>query len=264
MNTSTETTSTIRPNRVALVTGASSGIGQGAALALARQGTDVLITYRGNPDGAQQTLLDIEAFGVRAADLPLDISRPETFADFASEVTRMLSQWDAPHLDGLVNNAGASTAAPFDQTDEALFDAMVGTLFKGPYFLTKALLPLLADGGAIVNTTSSSTKAAGVTPGFSAYGSAKGAVVVWTRYLAKELSVRGIRANSMSPGPTRTRLGDDGFAKYPELIAPLVERTALGRIGEGDDVGKVIAFLLSDASSWITGQDIEASGGFDL
>jgi len=259
-----QNSSSNRPNAAALVTGASSGIGQGAALALARRGTDVVLTYRGNPDGAQQTVRDIEALGARAVALPLDISRPDTFAAFVEEVTHVLRQWDVEHLAGLVNNAGASGAAPFDQTDLELFDTMVDTLFKGPYFLTQALLPLIVDGGAIVNTTSSSTKAAGVTPGFSAYGSVKGAVVVWTRYLAKELSVRGIRANSVSPGPTRTRLGDDGFAKYPELIAPLAERTALGRIGEGEDVGKVIAFLLSDESAWITGQDIEASGGFDL
>jgi len=125
-------------------------------------------------------------------------------------------------------------------------------------------LPVLADGSAIVNTTSSSTNPFGLSAGYSAYGSVKGAVVVWTRYLAKELSARGIRVNSVSPGPTRTRLGDDGFAKYPELISPLAERTALGRIGEGADVGKVIAFLLSDDSGWITAQDIEASGGFNL
>jgi NAD(P)-dependent dehydrogenase (short-subunit alcohol dehydrogenase family) len=248
-----------------LVTGASSGIGQSTAIELARRGTDVLLTYRGNPAGAQQTVAEVQAVGATGVALELDASRIDTFPAFVSDVSRILrDQFDTDTLDGLVNNAGLSYAAMFDQMGVPAFDQLVDTLFKGPYFLTQALLPLLADGGAIVNTTSSSTNPFDLSVGYSAYGSVKGAVVVWTRYLAKELSTRRIRVNSVSPGPTRTRLGDDGFAKYPELIAPLADRTALGRIGEGVDVGKVIAFLLSDDSGWITAQDIEASGGFNL
>lgn len=247
-----------------LVTGASSGIGQGAAIELARQGHHVILTYRGNPGGAQQTVDEVHALGVGATAVPLDIGRTDTFPGFVDEVTAALRDLGTDKLDGLVNNAGLSHAASYDQMGEDTFDQLVDTLFKGPYFLTQALLPLLADNAAIVNTTSSSTNAFGLTVGYSAYGSVKGAVVVWTRYLAKELSPRGIRANSVSPGPTRTRLGDDGFSRHPELIEPLAQATALGRIGEGADIGKVIAFLISQDSGWITGQDIEASGGFNL
>jgi NAD(P)-dependent dehydrogenase (short-subunit alcohol dehydrogenase family) len=248
-----------------LVTGASSGIGQSTAAELAQRGTDVIVTYRGNPAGAQQTVAEIRALGAKGVAIELDISRIDTFPGFVGDLSRVLQdQFGTDMLGGLVNNAGLSHAAMFEQMEESSFDQLVDTLFKGPYFLTQALLPVLADGTAIVNTTSSSTNPFDLSVGYSAYGSVKGAVVVWTRYLAKELSGRRIRVNSVSPGPTRTRLGDDGFAKYPELIGALAERTALGRIGEGADVGKVIAFLLSDESGWITAQDIEASGGFNL
>lgn len=250
---------------VVLVTGASSGIGQSTAVAVARQGSGVVLTYRSNPAGAQETVAQIEALGGTAVALPLDVGRPDTFPAFVDELTRTLrGTWPGSSLTGLVNNAGLSRSAPFGEMPEADFDELVDALFKGPYFLTQALLPLLADGGSVVNTTSNSAGSSGLSAGYSAYGAVKGAVVVWTRYLAKELGARGIRANSVAPGPTRTRLGDDGFARYPELIAPLAERTVLGRIGEGDDIGNVIAFLLSDQAGWVTGQDIEVSGGFGL
>jgi NAD(P)-dependent dehydrogenase (short-subunit alcohol dehydrogenase family) len=248
-----------------LVTGASSGIGQSAAIELASRGSNVILTYNNNPDGAQQTLAEIHRLGGAGVALHLNTSRIDAFPPFVEEVARVLrEEFGASQLDGLVNNAGLASAAMFEQMQESAFDELVGTLFKGPYFLTQALLPLVADGAAIVNTTSSSTNPFDLAAGYSAYGSVKGAVVVWTRYLAKELSGRGIRVNSVSPGPTRTRLGDDGFAKYPELAEPLAERTALGRIGEGADIAKVIAFLLSEDSGWVTAQDIEASGGFNL
>jgi len=250
---------------VVLVTGASSGIGQSTAVAVARQGTGVVLTYRSNPAGAEETVARIAALGGTAVALPLDVGRPDSFPAFADELRRVLRDtWQAGDLTGLVNNAGLSRSAPFGEMPEDDFDELVDALFKGPYFLTQVLLPLLADGASIVNTTSSSAGSSSLSPGYSAYGALKGAVAVWTRYLAKELGTRGIRANSVSPGPTRTRLGDDGFAKYPELIAPLAERSVLGRIGEGDDIGNVIAFLLSDQAGWVTGQDLEVSGGFNL
>ena len=250
---------------IALITGASSGIGQGAALEIARQGAGVVLTYRGNPDGAEKTVQQIEEFGGTAVALCLDTARTETFPTFTEQVARVLQDtWRSRALTGLVNNAGSSRPALFADTSEAVVDELGDVLFKGPFFLTQALLPLLADGASIVNVSSSSTRPFGMTPGFSAYAAFKGAVVVWSRYLAKELGGRGIRVNTVAPGPTRTRLGGDAFARHPELIAPLAENTALGRIGEGADVGKVIAFLLSEQSGWITGQDIDVSGGYDL
>lgn len=250
---------------VVLVTGASSGIGQSTAVEAARRGAGVILTYRTNPEGAHDTVAQVERLGGVAVALPLDVGRSDAAPSFVEQVARTLAEtWQASSLTGLVNNAGLSRAAPFGSTTEGDFDLLVDSLLKGPYFLTQALLPLLADGASIVNTTSTSTASAGLSPGYSAYGAVKGAVVVWTRYLAKELGPRGIRANSVSPGPTRTRLGDDGFAKHPELIEPLAQRSALGRIGEGPDIGRVISFLLSDEAGWVTGQDIEVSGGFDL
>ena len=250
---------------IVLITGASSGIGRSTAVEVARQGAGVVLTYRGNPEGAQETVAEISRLGGTAVPLPLDTGRIDTFPAFVEDVRRALTDtWRAATLTGLVNNAGLSRTAAYEETTEAVFDELVAALFKGPYFLTQALLPRLADGSSIVNVGSTSTRVPGMSAGYSAYGAAKGAVEVWSRYLAKELGPRRIRVNSVAPGPTRTRLGDDGFARIPELVAPLAERTALGRIGEGTDVGTVIAFLLSDGAGWVTGQDIEISGGYGI
>jgi NAD(P)-dependent dehydrogenase (short-subunit alcohol dehydrogenase family) len=249
--------------QVAIVTGASSGIGQSAAIQIAKRGVGVILTYNGNSTGAEETVRAIARDGGSAVALPLDVGRSETFAGFRDRVIdTMRATWNASSVNYLVNNAGIAQMAMFEKTTETVFDELSRVLFKGPYFLTQALLPVMADGGAIVNTTSNA--AFGADPGYSAYASMKGAVNVLTRYLAKELSVRGIRVNAVAPGSTRTRLGNDAFEKYPEVIAPLAARTALGRLGEPDDIGKVIAFLLSDDGAWITAQTIEASGGFGL
>jgi NAD(P)-dependent dehydrogenase (short-subunit alcohol dehydrogenase family) len=169
-------------------------------------------------------------------------------------------RWRRSSFDYLVNNAGFGGATPFAETTEELFDRFFRVNLRGPYFLTQALLPLIADGGAIVNVTSNSAGIAG----YSAYASMKSGLTALTRTLANELSVRGIRVNSVAPGPTRTRIAGDTFEQYPEVIAPLVAQTALGRLGEGDDIGKVIAALLSEDLGWITGENIVASGGFNI
>jgi NAD(P)-dependent dehydrogenase (short-subunit alcohol dehydrogenase family) len=235
------------------------------AIEIARRGSGVILTYRSHPEGAEETVRAIQALGGTAVALPLEVGDTASFPEFAIRVREVLATtWRLDSATGLVNNAGIGEMAALDDITDEHYERLHRVLLKAPLFLTQTLAPLLADGGAIVNTSSTSTHATGVTPGYSVYAAMKGGLVVLTRYLAKELSARGIRVNSVSPGPTRTRLGGDAFQRYPELIAPQAARTALGRIGEAADVAAVIAFLLSEEARWITGQDVEASGGYDL
>jgi NAD(P)-dependent dehydrogenase (short-subunit alcohol dehydrogenase family) len=254
-----------RHMKIAIVTGASSGIGRSAAIHIAERGDGVILTYNTNADGAHETVVTIEGEGGSAVAIPLNVSQSETFPTFAELVARELSErWNSTTFDYLVNNAGFGEMSMFEDTTEELFDQFHRVILKGPYFLTQKLLPQLADGGAVVNTTSNSAINTGVEAGYSAYASMKAGLAMLTRYLAKELSPRGIRANSVAPGPTRTRIAHDAFERFPEVIPPIVERTALGRLGDPDDIGKVIAELLSDECGWITGENIEVSGGFNL
>ncbi|MEV6814379.1 SDR family oxidoreductase [Micromonospora sp. NPDC051296] len=251
--------------KIAVVTGASSGIGQSAAVQIARREVGVILTYHGNPAGAEETAERIEKEGGSAVALRLDVGSSDTFPEFRQSVAAELRErWQRQTFDYLVNNAGFGQMSMFEDTSEELFDRFVRVLFKGPYFLTQTLLPLLADGGAIVNVASNSALTSSVEPGYSAYASAKGALIVLTRYLAKELSGRGIRVNAVSPGSTRTRISDDAFERFPDAVPAMAAKTALGRIGEPDDVGMLIAALLSQESRWITAQNIEVSGGFNL
>ena len=252
--------------QVALVTGGSSGIGQAAAVEVAKRGAAVIVTYHGNRDGGLETAGLIEKQGGTAVALPLDVGRPETFGEFESAVVDVLQRWGRTSFDALVSNAGVGQyPVMFPDTTEELFDQMLRVHLKGPFFLTQTLLPLISDGGSIVFTSSTSAlSTARPEPGYSVYASMKGAQLVLTRYLAKELSARGIRVNAVAPGVTRTRLGGDAFARHPDLIPPVAARTALGRIGEPEDLGRVIAFLLSPEAGWITAQTVESSGGYDL
>lgn len=258
----TESTDT----KIAVITGGSSGIGRHTAIRVAQRGGGVILTYNSSPDGAEETVAAIEEQGGLAVALALDVGDSATFDGFAHTVAAELSdRWQRSSFDYLVNNAGFGQMSMFAETTEDLYDRFHRVILKGPFFLTQTLLPLLSDGGAIVNTTSNSALPTGVEAGYSAYATMKGGLAVLTRYLAKELSVRGIRVNAVAPGPTRTGfISDDVVERFPEVIASLVERTALGRLGDGDDVGKVIATLLSDECGWITGEHIEVSGGFRL
>ena len=252
-------------NKIAVVTGGSSGIGRHTAIRIAERDAGVILTYNTNPEGAEETVATIEDRGGMAVALRLDVGNTETFDAFTQRVsTEITDRWQRTSFDYLVNNAGFGQMSMFVDTTEELYDRFHRVILKGPYFLTQKLLPLLADGGAIVNTTSNSALPTGMESGYSAYASMKGGLTVLTRYMAKELSGRGIRVNSVAPGPTRTRIADDAFERFPEVIPPIVARTALGRLGDGDDIGKVIAALLSDECGWITGENIEASGGFNL
>ncbi|MGW0082311.1 SDR family NAD(P)-dependent oxidoreductase [Streptomyces sp. NPDC003393] len=251
--------------KVAVVTGASSGIGQSAAVQIARRGSGVIVTYSSNEQGAKDTVREIEQLGGTAVPLHLDVGDTAGFPAFHEAVAGALREtFRRDSFDHLVNNAGFAGTALIADTTEREFDKLTDGLFKGPFFLTQTLLPMLADGGAIVNLTSNSTLPHVTAPGYSVYAALKGAMVVLTRYMAKEFSARGIRVNSVAPGATRTRFADDAFARNPEIIPELAKTFALGRVGEPDDIGMVIAMLLSEEGRWITGQDIEVSGGQNL
>jgi NAD(P)-dependent dehydrogenase (short-subunit alcohol dehydrogenase family) len=248
---------------IALITGGSRGLGRRTAIALARQGTDVILTYRSNRAEADSAVAEIESLGRRAVALQLDVGVSSSFAAFTGKVREVLtSQWQRDRFDYLVNNAGIGHHASFAETTEADFDELMNIHFKGTYFLTQKLLPLIADGGRIVNL---STGLARFTmPGYSAYASMKGAIEVLTRYMAKELGPRGIAVNSVAPGAIETDFAGGLIRDNPDLNAMIAAQTALGRVGVPDDIGPMIASLVSPANRWINGQRIEASGGMSL
>ncbi|MDF1478108.1 SDR family oxidoreductase [Leifsonia sp. H3M29-4] len=250
---------------VAVVTGASAGIGRSAAIEIARRGTGVVATYRSRPEEAEETVALVREGGGRARALRLDVGLSSTFPDFRAELADVLeAEWGTDHITALVNNAGFGGGRAFEEMTEEDFDRYFRVLLHGPYFLAQSLLPMIADGGSVVSVSSSSVRSGETEAGYSGYAGMKAGLIVASRYLAKELSPRGIRVNTIAPGPTRTRISDDAFEKYPEIIDGIAAKTALGRIGEPDDIGKVIAFLTSDDAAWITGQDIQVAGGYAL
>jgi len=253
------------PPSVVVVTGASAGIGRGAALEIAGRGFGVIVTYNSRPDGANETVRLIESAGGTARAVRLDVGDSGSFPAFRDELRRILdAEWGTDRIAALVNNAGFGGGLTFADMTEAAFDDYYRVLLRGPYFLTQALLPLLVDGGSIVSISSSSVRPGDTEAGYSAYAGMKAGLITASRYLARELGGRGIRVNTVAPGPTRTRIGGDAFEKYPEVIPALAAKTALGRLGEPEDIGRVIAFLVSPESQWITGQDIQVSGGYAL
>jgi NAD(P)-dependent dehydrogenase (short-subunit alcohol dehydrogenase family) len=250
-------------SRIALITGGSRGLGRNAALHLAAQGVDVILTYRSQNEEALAVVAEIEKKGARAVALPLDMGAIQTFAAFAERVSQVLqTHWQRTQFDFLVNNAGMGVHASVADTTEAQFDHVMGVHVKGVFFLTQALLPLVADGGRILNVSSGLTRFA--LPGYAAYAAAKGAVEVLTRYLAKELGPRGISVNVLAPGAIETDFGGGAVRDNAQLNAMVASQTALGRVGLPDDIGGVVASLLAPGSAWINGQRIEASGGMFL
>ena len=249
-------------DKIAIITGGSRGLGRNTAVNLARRGVDVMFTYRSNQIEAENLVSEIEAMGRRAAGFRLDTGEIRSFDGFVAEVRKTLQGWGDERFNYLVNNAGNSLHKPFEQTTEAEFDGIINVHFKGVYFLTQKLLPLLNDGGRIINISSGLARF--TFPGASAYGAAKGAVEVLTRYLAKELGSRRITVNVVAPGAIETDFSDGRVRDNPEYNKRVAEMTALGRAGVPDDIGPMIAALLSDENRWVNGQRIEVSGGMSL
>lgn len=249
--------------RIALVTGGSRGLGKNAVLKLAAAGTDIIFTYHSQREAALNVVAEIEQTGAKAVALQLNVSDVASFTEFAQQVKIQLKQvWGRESVDYLVNNAGVGLYAPFAETSEAMFDELMNIHFKGPFFLTQQLLPLIADGGRIVNVSTGLTRFS--LPGYAAYASMKGAMEVLTRYQAKELGARGISANSIAPGAIETDFGGGHLRDDEELNRYVASQTALGRTGLPDDIGDAIVALLSDNLRWMTAQRVEVSGGMFL
>lgn len=246
--------------KIAIVTGASRGLGKNTALSLAKKGHDVIITYHSKIAEANAVVSEIEQLGQKAVALQLNVADSKSFASFAEQVKNALKQkWNAEHFDFLVNNAGTGVHTPFAETTEAQFDQMVNEHLKGVFFLTQKLLPLIKDGGRIVNISSGLTRFS--LAGYAAYATMKGAVETLTKYLAKELGTRGIAVNVVAPGAIETDFGGGAVRDNAQINNFIASQTALGRVGLPDDIGGVIASLLADDNRWVNAQRIEASGG---
>ena len=246
--------------KIALVTGGSRGLGKDMAINIAKRGLNVVITYHSNKEAAENTISEIQALGAKGITIQLDTRKVATFKTFKNELTSELqSHWKTSKIDFLINNAGFGHHSSVADTTEEIFDDLVNVHLKGVYFLTQTLLDCLHDGGGIVNISSGLARFS--FPGYSAYASMKGAVEVYTRYLAKELGERQIRANTVAPGAINTDFNKARFQETPQVVDIIAGMTSLGRVGESDDIGSVVAFLCSDDAKWISGQRIEVSGG---
>jgi NAD(P)-dependent dehydrogenase (short-subunit alcohol dehydrogenase family) len=250
-------------NKIALVTGGSRGLGKNMAISLAKKGIQVVLTYHSNKQEADKVVAEIQSLGQKASAFQLDAGKVASFDDFFSQLTTHISkQTGSTNIDFLINNAGTALYAPFAQTTEEQFDSAFNLHYKGVFFFTQKALPFINDGGRIINISSGLTRFS--FPGSSAYGSMKGAVEVFTRYLAKELGSRNIAANVVAPGAIATDFGGGRVRDNQELNTQIAGITALGRVGLPDDIGGVVAFLCTEDARWINGQRIEVSGGMSL
>ena len=246
--------------KIALITGSSRGLGKSTALNLAKKGVDVIVTYHRNAEEAANVVAEITALGATAVALQLDTADTKTFDRFAEQVQRSLQNtWQTEHFDFLVNNAGTGVYASFAETTEEDFDHLMNIHVKGVFFLTQKLLPLINDGGRIVNLSTGLTRI--ILPGYAAYASMKGAMETLTKYMAKELGSRRIAVNIVAPGAIETDFGGGGVRDNPDVNQYLASQTALGRVGLPDDIGGAIASLLSTDNQWVNAQRIEVSGG---
>ncbi|TNC64914.1 SDR family NAD(P)-dependent oxidoreductase [Rubellimicrobium roseum] len=245
---------------ITLITGAGRGLGRNTALSIARRGGDIILTYRSSANEAQAVVAEIEALGRKALAFQLDSGDVSAFPAFAETLRTVLREtWGRDRIDAIVNNAGHGEYAMIADTTEAQFDSLFDVHVKGPFFLVQALLPLLADGGRIINIGTGLTRVS--YPGFSAYAAAKAASDMLTVYMARELGARGITANSVAPGAIETDFGGGLVRDTPEVNRQFAGLTALGRVGVPDDIGPMIGSLLGPENRWVTGQRIEVSGG---
>lgn len=250
-------------NRVALITGASRGLGKDMALRLAQTGCDIIITYQTKLEEANGVVDQVKQLGQKATTLQFDVGDIKGFDGFVDKLQAVLNtKFGTEKLDILINNAGVGATIPIAQVTEEDFDRLVNIHFKGVYFLTQKLLPYLNDNGHIINISSGTTRFAN--PGYSVYASAKSAIETFTRYLAKEVGARGITANVLAPGAIETDFNSATIRNNPQIKSMIAANTALGRVGQAEDIGGIIAFLCSPDAKWINGQRIEATGGVFL
>ncbi|MBC8152207.1 MAG: SDR family oxidoreductase [Bacteroidetes bacterium] len=247
-------------NKIALVTGGSRGLGKNMALSLAGKGIDVILTYHSQKDEAEAVVADIQGHGQKAAALQLDVANSKGYDAFFAAMTNSLREtFRADHFNFLINNAGIGIYAPFANTTEEQFDELMNIHLKSTFFLTQKALPLLADGGRIINISTGLARFS--MPGYAAYAAMKGGVEVLTRYQAAELGTRGIAVNTVAPGAIETDFGGGVVRDNPTANAHVASQTALGRVGLPDDIGGVVAFLCSEEGRWINAQRLEVSGG---
>lgn len=250
-------------SKIAIVTGGSRGLGKDMALALAGKGLDVVITYTSQPDAASEVVRSIEAAGQKAAAISLNLLNISEIDGFVEKLNSVLSEkFGGRKPDFLVNNAGMGGNIPMQQATEQEFDDFLNVHFKGVYFLSQKLLAVMNDGGGIINISTGTTRFCN--PGYSLYASMKGAIEVLTRYIAKEYGSRGIRANVVAPGPVETDFNNAAIRSNPQLKERLASLSPLGRVGQVDDIGSVVAFLCTDDAKWVNGQRIEVSGGINI
>lgn len=250
-------------NKIALVTGGSRGLGKDMALSLAKKKIDVILTYHSKKEDADMAVSSILEIGQKAIAIPLDVGDLKSFDHFIDQVSEALHKnWNTNNIDFLINNAGIGAHVLFADMTEEIFDKFLNIHFKGVYFLTQKLLPKMNDGGGIIFISSGTTRFS--VPGYSVYAPMKGAIEVLSRYVAKEYGSRGIRSNVVAPGAIQTDFNNGANRDNPERVALMTRLTALGRAGNADDIGSVVAFLCTEDAKWINGQRIEVSGGVNL
>lgn len=250
-------------NKVALVTGGSRGLGRDMAIQLAKKGFDVIITYHTNESEAKKVVTEIESINKKAKAIQLDVANSKSFDDFANKLKLTLKEsFEAESLFALVNNAGIGANTSIADTSEVVFDSMVSIHLKAPYFITQKLLPIIADGGSIVNISSGLARFS--YPNYAPYAIMKAAIESLSRYQAQEFGNRKIRVNTVAPGAIATDFGGGAVRDNADLNAMIANTTALGRVGLPDDIGSVVAFLCSNDAKWVNAQRIEVSGGVHI